>query len=154
MVACATLAVATHEPAGASCTRACAVPWLSYRSPRSIGIVRWPLLTVGALPVTGLMSCHFGSTAEPLNWSDCGEQPVLHSTGVFGSEPDITRKKSNEAVPPPEPPRKATGPIFSAPVSGAECSVLPILIQFAPLSIENSPTMIVPLERARTSTAA
>src|SRR4051794_33575026 len=113
---------------------------------------RWPLDTVGVEPGTGFSSAHLGSSVVPLNWSESGEQPVEHSTGVVAEEPDMTRKKSNEAVPPPWLPRNATGPIFNGPVNGAEWVSLPILIQLVPLSTENSPTMFVPFERARTRT--
>src|SRR5918995_2123661 len=51
MFAWAIFAVATQEPEGTCCRRVWAVPWPSYRSPRSTGIVRWPLPTVGSLPV-------------------------------------------------------------------------------------------------------
>src|SRR6478609_8023115 len=67
MVACLNFAVATHEPEGTFCSSVWALAVDVYRSPRSIGIVRWPLATVGALPATGLRVCHFGSTDVPAN---------------------------------------------------------------------------------------
>src|SRR6478735_10020099 len=46
IVACLNFAVATHEPEGTFCRSVCALLVVVYRSPRSIGIVRWPLATV------------------------------------------------------------------------------------------------------------
>src|SRR5690348_3615501 len=116
------------------------------------GSVRWPPETDGTLVADGFMICHFGSSEEPVNWSDCGEQPAVQVTGASCEEPAWTRTKSNDAVPPPFVPRKATGPTFSAPVSGAAWVEVPTRVQLAPSSVENSPMIEVPSLRARSST--
>ena len=80
----------------------------------------------------------------PLNWSDCGEQFAPQVTGVSAEDPPCRRAQSNDAVPPPLLPRKATTPTRNGPASVAPWPAWPISVQVAPSSPENSPVTFVP----------
>ena len=105
MVACLTFAVATHEPEGTSCRSICALPVVVYRSPRSIGIVRWPPATVGGVAGDGVddLPLRIDARAGELIRQRGAAAAAQSSPAVCGSDELTTLNASNVTLSSPEP---------------------------------------------------